>query len=72
MAIRSKCSGCGKFVSGGGSCCGDIKKVKIERRKPDEVDTAQAKSLAEALFGPKGELIEEEVDDDEEETEEEE
>lgn len=72
MAIRAKCGGCGRFVTSGESCCGEIKKVKIERRNPDEVDTANAKSLAEALFGPKGEIIEEEIEDEEESKDEEE
>ena len=69
MAIQSKCSRCGRFV-GGDSCCGEIKKVKIERRKETEEDEFKAKpdagSLAEALFGPGGELVEEEVEEDDE------
>lgn len=72
MAIKSKCSSCGRFVANGESCCGNIKKVEIKRRKPEEIDATQAKSLAEAIFGPKGELIEEDVEDDESEESEEE
>jgi hypothetical protein len=66
MAIKTKCQRCGRFVGNGESCCGALKKVKIERRKPEDIDeNAKIQSLADAIFGPGGELKEEDVDDDE-------
>lgn len=68
MGIQNKCTRCGRFT--GETCCGDVKQVKIERRKEKEEDEFKAKpesgSLAEALFGPDGELVEEDVEEEEE------
>ena len=75
MAIQSKCTRCGRFVAGKEGCCGAIKQVSIKRRKDvEEEDEFEAKpdskSLAEALFGPKGELVEEDVEEEKEQEEE--